>query len=86
MKASDERWIEYDIAAFLRKARLADGVSQVQVALKLELNHVTVWGWENDVSWPGTLARFGRWCGCYGLEVEVVIKERGGPIVYSRKL
>ncbi len=84
--ASDERWIEYEIAHFLRQARIRDRVSQVEVAKRLNMNHVSVWGWENATNFPATLARFGLWCGALGFDCELTIKERGGPIVYTRKL
>ncbi len=84
--ASDERWAEYDISDFLKQARLEYRVSQAEVAKRLNMNHVTIGGWENNTAWPATLARLGKWCGCFGLEVELAIKEKGGPIVYSRKL
>ncbi len=84
--ASDERWIEYEIAHLLTAARYREKLSLKQVAKRLNMNHVTVWGWENNTAFPATLARLGLWCGCYGFDVELTIKERGGPIVYTRKL
>ncbi len=85
-RASDERWIEYEIAHLLTAARYREKLTLKQVAKRLDMNFVTVWGWENNTAFPATLARLGIWCGALGFDVELTIKERGGAIVYTRKL
>ena len=82
----DERWIEYEIAELLHRARDTKCVSLSQVAEMINMNLVAIHCWEHGKSWPATLSRLGNWCRAYGLVINLSIRKRGGPVIYSKDL
>lgn len=85
-RASDERWIEYEIGHLLKQVRLEAGLSLEHVSERIEMDHVSVYGWEKGIYFPATLARFGLWCGVFRLKADLVIKKKDKSVLYSREL
>ncbi len=85
-KASDERWIEYEIGDLLRQVRLEEDISLKHVARALEMDHVSIYGWEKGIYFPATLARLGLWSGALKVTSNLIMKKRNGSVLYSREL
>ncbi len=85
-KASDERFIEYEIGYLLLQERNRLKMGLKAVAPKIEMNFVSIYGWEIGRNFPATLARLGRWCGAYDLVAELTIRRKDGSVIYSKEL
>ena len=61
MGRSEDRYVEYAIADWLREKRQAFGLTQREIGIAASVHHVTIFTWEASRVFPSTIARLRDW-------------------------